>query len=213
MLIGWSVVRIHSPAPVYTYFAVILSGAKNFFFKMDFKTVLENLLRQFNESKIRYALIGGFALGFWGVGRATVDLDFLIHCDDMEKVNGFMKELGYECKYKTENVSQYVSPLRVYGEVDFLHAFREASLEMLKRSEEKEVFGSLKIKVLRPEDIIGLKFQAIKNNPSREGWEIEDIESLLSIHGKNLDWSLVEKYSKILDVEELYKKIRRGREK
>lgn len=41
-----------------------------------------------------------------------------------------MKENGYECKYKTENVSQYISPLKIFGEVDFLHAFREISLKM-----------------------------------------------------------------------------------
>ena len=100
---------------------------------MDFKLVLEKLLASFKEQGIRYALIGGFAFGLRGAGRSTVDIDFLVDRSDMDKVDTTMKGLGYECKYRSENVSQYVSPLKVFGEVDFLHAFREASLEMLER--------------------------------------------------------------------------------
>lgn len=36
---------------------------------MDFKVVLEKLLAAFREVNIRYALMGGFAMGLWGVGR------------------------------------------------------------------------------------------------------------------------------------------------
>jgi hypothetical protein len=81
--------------------------------------------------------MGGMALGAWGVPRGTVDVDFLVHHEDMEKVDGIMQELGYECRYRSENVSQYISPLKVFGEVDFLHAFRTPSLSMLQRAEEK----------------------------------------------------------------------------
>lgn len=54
---------------------------------MDFKLVLEKLLSAFNEQNIRYALMGRFALGAWGVPRGTVDIDFLVHREDMEKVD------------------------------------------------------------------------------------------------------------------------------
>ncbi len=177
---------------------------------MDFKSVLSALIKRFEENNIRYALMGGFALGLWGVGRTTVDIDLLVNRDDMEEVDLIMKELGYDCKYRSKNVSQYVSPLRIFGEVDFLHAFREASLEMLKGAEKKQVFNSLKINVLRPEDLIGMKLQAIKNNPEREQIDLVDINSLISVIGKDINWSLIEKYAKILDMKELYeRRIRR----
>ncbi len=38
---------------------------------MDFQTVLKMLLKSFNEQKIDYALMGGFALGILGMGRTT----------------------------------------------------------------------------------------------------------------------------------------------
>lgn len=178
---------------------------------MDFKKVIEQLVSSFDKAGIRYAFIGGFALGLWGRSRATADIDFLVKRDDMEKVDCVMQGLGYECKYGTENVSQYVSPLKVFGEVDFLHAFREASLEMLGRVEEKDAFdSSLKIKVLRPEDLIGLKIQAMKNNPGREMLDTADIEMLVSIHKDRLDWSLIEKYCSIFEMDDLYEKICRS---
>jgi len=181
---------------------------------MDFKAVLSALLKKFNESNIEYALIGEFALGLWGVGRTTVDIDMLVKRDDTKRIDEIMNELGYECKYRTENVSQYLSPLKTFGEVDFLHAFRETSFEMLKRAEEKEVFGSsLKIRAVRPEDLIGLKLQAIKNRPERERQDMTDIESLLSIHGKALDWSLIQGYFKIFKMEERYSQMLKWKNK
>ncbi len=57
---------------------------------MDFKLVTEKLLTAFNEHDIHYALIGGLALGAWGVPRGTVDMDFLVNRDDMEKVDAIM---------------------------------------------------------------------------------------------------------------------------
>ena len=176
---------------------------------MDFKNILPELINKFNKHNIRYALIGGFAMGLWGMGRTTVDIDFLVYRDDLEKVDAIMNEMGYECRYRTENVSQYVSPLRVFGEIDYLHSFREASLNMLERAEKKKVFGSIDINVLRPEDLIGLKLQALKNNPERKSREMEDITFFIETYKDNLDWSLIEEYANILDMKDVFKEIYR----
>jgi hypothetical protein len=181
---------------------------------MDFKTVLEKLLSAFIAHNIRYALMGGFAMGLWGGSRSTVDLDFLVHRDDMDKVHETMTGLGYERRYRTENVSQYTSSVRVLGGIDFIHAFREASLEMLERAREKDIFGgSLRIRTLIPEDIIGLKLQSIKNNPSREKTDLADIEMLISVRRGDLDLKLLRKYFKIFEMEDLYKKLFEGGKK
>lgn len=50
---------------------------------MDFKTVIEKIIDAFEENKVSYALIGGFTLGAYGVGRATNDLNFLIDRKNM----------------------------------------------------------------------------------------------------------------------------------
>ncbi|MBI5632028.1 MAG: nucleotidyl transferase AbiEii/AbiGii toxin family protein [Nitrospirae bacterium] len=177
---------------------------------MDFKLVLERLLSGFQDKDIRYALTGGFALGLWGGSRSTVDLDFLVHREDMDKVHTLMTGLGYEIHHHSENVSQYVSPLARFGGIDFIHAFRDASQEMLKRAVEKEIFsGSMKVRTMIPEDIIGLKLQAVYNNPKREKVDMADIEMLVSVH-KDLDWDLLKVYFTIFQMDGLFEKIKEG---
>ncbi len=78
---------------------------------------------------------------------------------------------------------------------------------MLERAEKKKVFRELDINVLKPEDLIGLKLQAIKNNPSRKVREMEDILFLVRTYRNDIDWSIIEEYAKILDMLELYQEI------
>ena len=177
---------------------------------MNLNLVTRKLLEGFLDKKIRYALIGGFALGALGIPRATIDIDFLVHYDDLPKIKELMEAYGYRCVFQTENVSQYISPLEIFGEVDFLHAFRKTSLAMLERAMEKEIFEeSLKIKVLRPEDIIGLKIQSAANNEARANREYADIESLMVQYKDNLDWELVEEYFYIFDQRTLFEKLKK----
>lgn len=176
---------------------------------MDFKITIKNLLSKFKKEGVRYALIGGFALGAHGVSRATMDIDFLVHRDDVPKIDKIMKELGYECRYKTENVSQYFSPLKIFGSVDFLHAFRELSVGMLERSEEISILNdTVTVKVANVEDLIGLKIQAMANDESRKTADLADIELLLAQNSKLLDWELVEKYFSMFGFHEVFSKLK-----
>lgn len=172
---------------------------------MNFKKTLELLLNDFSKNDIRYGLIGGFALGLWGINRTTIDLDFLIHRDDIDKVDKIMKLYEYECFYRTENVSQYISSIKIFGEIDFIHSFRKISLKMLERAIEMKIFeGELKIKVLKPEDIIGLKIQAAVNDPQRALQEYFDIESLMNHFKTELNWEMIEEYFTLFDLKEKY---------
>jgi hypothetical protein len=162
---------------------------------MDFEKVLPLIIQNFEKEGISYALIGGFAIGILGIARATVDLDFLVLQQDLPKIENIMLKYNYRCVFKTNNVSQYVSELKIFGEIDFLHAFRKISLSMLKRAKVVSVFeGELKVKVLIPEDIIGLKLQALVNDPSKENREYADIEAIMEHFRKNLDWILIKDY-------------------
>ena len=162
---------------------------------MDFEKVLPVIVEEFEESKIVYAACGGFALGLWGVIRATADLDFLLRASDHSKVQEILAKFGYKNVYKDENVSQFVSSLKIFGEIDFILAFRKYSRKMLARARRKEIFsGRLKVKVLAPEDVIGLKVQSLVNNPSRKHHEYADIESLMKKCGNVLDWGLIGEY-------------------
>jgi len=176
---------------------------------MDFEFVLGRLLDGYDRLNIRYGLMGGFALGALGAPRATGDLDFLVLRDDMQRLHGLLTGLGYRRIHHSENVSQYQGESVVWGHLDFLHAFRELALEMLGRALRKPVFsGSRRIRVLTPEDVIGLKVQCIANAPKRREKEIADIKALALAHPK-MDWKRVHQFYSLFGMDSEFRALRR----
>ena len=170
---------------------------------VDFERVLRAVLAEFRRHKIRYAVIGGFALGVLGYRRATMDLDFLVHRDDLKKLHESLTVLGYERVIHTENVSHYQHRTEAWGGIDFVHAFRKASLSMLKRAKNYPLFGGKqKIRAVDPEDVIGLKVQAMVNDPDRKTQEVADIEMLMRLYGTKLDWLRIEEFYDIFGLKE-----------
>lgn len=177
---------------------------------MDFGKVFELLIGDFKKENIRYALIGGFAMGALGIVRATMDLDFLIHFQDLPKLETIMRKYNYNRVFKTENVSQYVSDVKIFGEVDFLHSFRKISLSMLTRAKEIPVFdGKFRVRVLRAEDIIGLKLQALVNDSSRQNREYADIEAIMDYFKVKLSWDLLKEYFSLFEKREKFEELKK----
>jgi len=179
---------------------------------MDFEKVIKTIIGKLIQQNIQFAVIGGFALGAWGIMRSTVDLDLLILANDMDKVDSILKESFYECVYKSENVSQYVSDLKPLGQIDILHAFRDTSISIIKRAKKLKAFDRYEIPVAIPEDIIGLKLQALANDKSREDMEYFDIDMILKYLNegeKNVDWDLLKEYFSLFNFNEKYKYFRR----
>lgn len=173
---------------------------------MDFHQVTSTLLREFGEQAIDYAVMGGFALGFWGVTRATIDIDLLLLIDDAPRAESILDKYHYHPVHKTENVAQYASDLTPYGSIDILYAFRSISRSMLSRSVTITISDDLVVKSLIPEDIIGLKLQALVNDPSRQGQDLADVEALLQAKQRRqeaVDWELLREYFELFDRSEI----------
>ena len=130
---------------------------------MNFVQVASTVFQAFEREGLRYAVIGGFALGFWGVERSTTDIDFLLFIEDDTKADQLLTSYGYHAIYRTDNVAQYESGDSDLGSLDIIFAFREVSTQMLSRSVVFKLTPTVKFRVLVPEDIIGLKLQALCN--------------------------------------------------
>ena len=162
---------------------------------MDFEKVFKFLLENFKKHNIRYALMGGFALHASGVSRATQDIDILIDKSDMPKIKKLLLSLGYDLIHESEDVSNFKGALKELGQIDFLHAHRQYTKNMLQRAREYGILkDAFKVKVLVPEDIIGLKVQASANDPRRRSQDSADIEALLRRHKNRLDLKLLKEY-------------------
>ena len=176
---------------------------------MDFEIVLKRLIFEFSRLHIRCAAIGGFALGVLGVPRQTLDLDFLVHRDDLEKLDDALTALGYTRVFQSENVSQYRHPDTTWGSVDFIHAFRKISLAMLERAKDYPVGGGKQsLRTAQPEDVIGLKVQAMFNDPERRPQEQNDIERLMARYGRKLDWNRIQEFYEVFGFSDEAKKLR-----
>ena len=172
----------------------------------NLESLLGRLVREFERRKTRYALIGGYALGAHGAPRATRDLDFLVHNEDMPGVHEFLIGAGYHRIHHSENVSQYDMG-GPWGAIDFIHAFRPLALDMIARavSKDSSLIG-LPLKVVRPEDLIGLKVQSMANNPARRHKELADIESLLELR-KDVDWARIREFFVLFGMVEPYSEL------
>ncbi|MDD5583685.1 MAG: nucleotidyltransferase family protein [Candidatus Omnitrophica bacterium] len=177
---------------------------------MDFKIVLEKITDAFEKNKISYALIGGFALGIYGVVRSTNDLDFLIDKNHQAFLKNAMQQNAYNVIHESNDVVQFEHPAGAFGSIDFLYAFRQPSLEMLNRAVKKRIFEeSMTLRVLLPEDIIGLKVQSFQNNLKRKILDLEDIKGLLEANAANLNWGIIEKHFNLFGLNDMYMELKK----
>ena len=169
---------------------------------MDFPYVMENIIKELDHARIKYALIGGFAIAMRGIQRATVDLDFILMLEDLDKADAIFTEAGYKRAFRSENVSHYISDDPVLGRIDILHAFRGPSLGMLDRAERISVTTKTSLPVVQTEDLIGLKIQAACNDPQRALSDWADIQLLIQSSARSarpIDWELISDYLELFD--------------
>ncbi len=169
---------------------------------MKLQEVLKTLIVGFKERDIDFVLSGGLALSTMNIFRFTKEIDFIIYEESKEAVHEMMLDLGYELQdFSSDEILSYLSPLKVFGQVDFLLARRKYTRAMMRRASEKPLFkGKYQVKTLRVEDLIGLKIQAIANDPeNRFMVDAPDIQRLLSMHHENIDLELVKEYFEIFN--------------
>lgn len=164
------------------------------------------VVESFNHAGIRYALIGGVALGLRGVQRNTFDVDFLVARDDLGKVDEILAKLNFSLRYRSDNVSHFNAANPHGGSIDCIHAFRRPSLRMLERAEQMPVFSdNVSVPVVRPDDLIGLKVQAMANDTRRWTQDLNDIEDLMQIHARVMDWDLLEDFFLLFGFEDMFR--------
>ena len=64
--------------------------------KADLYPDFKDFLRSLNAKKVRYLLLGGYAVNYYGYWRATDDLDVWIAIDsaNREKISQVLQEFG-----------------------------------------------------------------------------------------------------------------------
>jgi hypothetical protein len=157
---------------------------------------------------VRHAAIGGLAVVAHGVVRATQDLDFLVDANDLAELDRVMSGLGFRCLHSSSDAVNYVSAdLRV----DFLLARRAPSLQLLSSARSLRAFGH-DLPVVDVEGILGLKLQALVNDPRRQQ-DLVDMRALLKVHRKDLDLERLRSYFQLFEREAMLEELLREGER
>ena len=167
---------------------------------MDFKRTFEFIIHSFEKENLMYALIGGFALEAAGVVRATMDIDLLVLADDKKKIKSIMISNGYKLLYESKEVINFIGEIDSLGRIDYILAHRKYTLAMLKRAQKKNILqGKASIYVVEPEDLIGLKVQAMVNDKLRFTQDLVDIQMIIKNNFKILNFNRIKEYFELFD--------------
>jgi hypothetical protein len=137
--------------------------------------VTKRLVKALECSGCRYALTGGFAAGYYGSVRSTVDIDVIISVseEDYNKFTACIKKYGFTVDRKTLN--------RSFGEIGdsrsifYIHFFKteiDEDAATLNRSRKISLFGQT-ISIVTPEDLIVWKYKRGSD------WDMADIKNIM----------------------------------
>jgi hypothetical protein len=158
--------------------------------------------------KARAALIGGFALPFHGIRRFTEDVDFLVEESASEEIHDALLRAGGRCLQRTDDLANYDTSSDALAPVDLLFARRAPTLAMLDRAVERMLGDTgVAVRVVDAAGIIGLKIQAIANDPSRLDRDRDDVRELLLGAGPGIDLALIRGYFRAFEMEDLLDRI------
>lgn len=140
-----------------------------------------DFLKLFNKNKVRYCIIGAFAVGFHGYPRYSKDIDILVEPDleNAKKIIKAMREFGFispdltekdfRQKYKVVQIGY--EPLRI----DILTSIQGFSFEDIWENKEIGFYGKEKVFFMGWNELI--KSKRIAKRPR----DLEDLRKLLRI--------------------------------
>ena len=107
---------------------------------------------------------------------------------------------GYNLLFESNEVINFIGEIDSLGRVDFILAHRKYTLAMLKRAQKKNILqGKATIHVVEPEDLIGLKVQAIANDKSRLTQDLVDIKMIIKNNSESLNFNRIKEYFELFD--------------
>jgi predicted nucleotidyltransferase len=126
-----------------------------------------NVVKSFNSSDVRYMVIGGFAVNFYGYNRSTGDLDLWVSNDESNliKLGDALYRMGYDFSEEAGNELRQNNIVN-FSEGDYtvelltrINISKEISFdEALEKAETRTIEGT-EIKVI--------SFQDLKNEKGR----------------------------------------------
>ncbi len=146
---------------------------------MDFQAVMSRLSAESRKQPFDLILVGGWALGAYGVARQTADIDFVCRDGDVGRVENVLAECGYQRVFRSDLFAKFRSDAVGLHDVDVLFVDGDTMRALLSEAKETAV-GAAVFRVPAVLHLIAMKLHALKHNaPRRLGRDLSDIVALV----------------------------------
>ncbi len=155
--------------------------------------LLLKVIKRLDQLEISYAIIGAFAASFYGVVRASVDVDALISIEKHERklteLLDLLTEDGFVATVRRGNFEDPIDSViniqdQFKNRVDLLTGIKGINTEVFNRTI-KTSFNGVEIKIIGVEDFIAMKIFA--GSPK----DIQDALNALKISAQKTDIKLL----------------------
>jgi hypothetical protein len=154
---------------------------------VDFAHELDVVERFLAKERFRIAVIGGVALTAYGHPRMTLDLDVVTDAAAQQALIVFMESQGFVTLHRSSGYSNHRHADRNRGRVDFMYVQGETAEKLFASAKELPGPGGRSILVPKPEHLIAMKVQAMRDAPERTWQDLVDIAYLFRLDGVNRD--------------------------
>lgn len=157
------------------------------------REALAPLAAVFQAERIRYAVIGSYAVAAWGPIRATQDIDIFCAFSDVNRLIVALVNAGLKLEYRTgapeDPIASAIrieapSPVKLF-EIDILSGIRGAPDGLLERVRWISL-QDLCLSVASPEDTVVLKL--IAGSPQ----DLADASGIIRVQGPQLSVPLIQ---------------------
>lgn len=183
--------------------------------EIDPRDLLVEISEILNRLTIPYLITGGMAVYVWGRPRFTADIDIVVELqmEDIEKLEKALRQLSDAGYIEREMMEK---ALAGRGEFNFIDGVTGIKVdfwvakgdELAKLAFKRKIPKTIKdrtIFFISPEDLILRKLEWHQQGESSK--QLEDIESIIKISGKELDMEYLKTWAEKLNVKHILDKI------
>ena len=145
---------------------------------MKYPSIFHMVSSIFNKKAVKCVLIGGFAVNFYDVPRATEDVDFLTTKEDFQAAYSFLEEEGFKKFSEKETFAQLENDKEYIRKLDFMFVDKDVLDKIIKEGKNVTIAGQ-DFKIPSVLHLVALKLHAIKFNKKREYKDLVDIVDLI----------------------------------
>lgn len=154
---------------------------------MDFAGEIDAIGSFLAQAGVPFVVVRGVALAAYGHPRMTLDLDVATDAGAQDAVVSFMEGRGFTTLHRSSGYSNHLHPDRTHGRVDFIYVRGETARRLFEGARRLPGPGGRAITVPRPEHLVAMKVQAMRDAPERTWQELVDIGHLVRLDGVDLD--------------------------